>query len=45
MRSCGASLMRMEGMADDDGYEEEEACGGSRMEENGGEIEVLRGDR
>jgi len=29
MRSCGASLMRMEGTADDDGYEEEEACGGS----------------
>jgi hypothetical protein len=25
MRSCGASLMRMKGMADDDEYEEEEA--------------------
>jgi len=37
MRNCGASLMRMEGMADDDGYEEEEACGGSRIKENGGD--------
>jgi hypothetical protein len=37
MRSCGASLMRMEGMADDDGYEEEEACEGSRIKENGGD--------
>jgi len=37
MRSCGASLMKMEGMADDDGYEEEEACRGSGIEENGGD--------
>jgi hypothetical protein len=26
MRSCGASLMRMEGTANGDEYEEEEAC-------------------
>jgi hypothetical protein len=31
MRSCDASLMRMEETADDDGYEEEEACRGSRI--------------
>jgi hypothetical protein len=26
MRSCGASLMRMEGTSNGDEYEEEEAC-------------------
>jgi len=29
MRSCGASLMRIEGTANGGEYEEEEACAGS----------------
>ncbi len=45
MRSCGASLMRMEGMVNDDEYKEEEACGGSGIEENGGRLRFSRGDR
>ncbi len=36
MRSCGASLMRMKGTADDDGYKEEEACGGSWIQKKKG---------
>jgi len=37
--------MRMEGMADDDGYEEEEACGGSKIEEKWGGIRGFQGER
>ncbi len=48
MRSCDASLMRMEGTADDDGYDEEEACGGSRIQKRkrkrGSSIEEKGGD-